>query len=326
MSRKIIDVAVIGVGNIGFHHARNYSQISNAKLVAVSDIDEVRGQAVAEKFGCKFYSDYKVMLKEESIDAISLCLPISLHHVVGMELIHAGKHVLIEKPLAATTKQACELDAAAKSKGMLLTVGHIERFNPAVQELKRRIDAGELGNITSIVTKRVGGMPPQVRDANVIIDLAVHDIDILNYLLGQSPTEVHAAAGKALLADRADHAELFLKYGVVGCFIQVNWITPIVIRSLSITGDKGYAELNYVTQKLAIYQTNYENSFNDFGEFVIRFGKASAINAEIVQREPLRGELETFVDAVATRSPLIVSGNDGIEAVRIAEMALSQIG
>lgn len=321
----MINVAVIGVGNIGYHHARNYAKIPNACLVAIADIDEERGRAVAARFGGHFYRRYQEMLEREKIDAVSIALPTSLHYQAALDVITGGVPVLVEKPLAASVAEAEALVNASRERGVILTVGHVERFNAAVQELKRRIDARALGDITSVVAKRVGMLPPQVKDANVIVDQAVHDIDIIGYLLGKMPTEVYATAGRAVLSDRLDHAELFLKYEEIGCFIQVNWITPLKIRTLSVTGNEGYAELNYVTQKLDIYQSNLERHFDDFGEFVVRFGTPQAMTVPIMAQEPLRLELEAFLRAVEGKSPVVVSGEDGVKALKIAEWAIQQL-
>lgn len=322
-----VNVAVIGVGAMGYHHARNYAEIPAARLVAVADLDEARGQEVAARFGCRFYRDYREMLEREELGAVSLVLPTSLHYRVALEIIAAGVPVLVEKPLAGSLAEAEELVRSSERAGAFLAVGHIERFNPGVQELKRRIDRGELGEVTSIVAKRVGMLPARVRDANVIIDLAVHDIDILGYLLGELPTEVYAAAGRALLSDRLDHAELFLKYGEVGCFIQVNWITPLKVRSLSVTGNQGYAELNYVTQELQIYQSNLERHYDDFGQFVVRFGTPQALVVPVAREEPLRLELEEFLRAVESRDGgrVMARGEDGVRALAVAEWAMESL-
>lgn len=318
-------VGVIGVGNMGYHHARNYAEIPNAQLVAVADPNEERGRSVAERFSCRFFRSFEQMLEKEAIEAVSIVLPTNLHYQVARQVIAAGIPALVEKPLAATVAEAEALTAAARERGVLLAVGHIERFNPAVQELRRRLDAGELGAVRSVVAKRVGVLPPQVKDANVIVDLAVHDIDVIGYLLGSAPTEVYAAGGRALLSDRLDDAEIFLKYGDIGCFIQVNWITPLKIRTLSVTGSAGYAELNYVTQKLEIYQSNVERHFDDFGDFVIRFGTPRTVTVPITAREPLRLELEAFLQAVEGKSANIVSGEEGTEALVVAYRALEAL-
>lgn len=319
------NVAVIGVGNMGYHHARNYSEIPGARLVAVADLSEERGRVVAERFGCRHYRGYDEMLALEKVDAVSIALPTSAHFAVAREVIAFGKHVLVEKPLAGSVEEAEALIDASHRKGTLLAVGHVERFNPAVQALKRCIDAGELGDITSVVAKRVGVLPPQVKDANVLVDLAVHDIDVIGYLLGTMPTEVRAAGGRALLSDRLDHAELFLKYGGIGCFVQVNWITPLKIRELSVTGNRGYAELNYVTQKLDLYQSNLERSYDDFGDFVLRFGVPESVTVPLKATEPLRLELEAFLRAVEGKGGQVVSGEDGLKALIVAEWATRQI-
>ncbi|MBI4320673.1 MAG: Gfo/Idh/MocA family oxidoreductase [Chloroflexi bacterium] len=321
----MVDVAVVGVGNMGYHHCRVYSCIPGARLVAVADADRERAQAAAKRFGCRHYGSCQDLLAWENVDAISIALPTSMHYRVARDTIAAGVHVLVEKPLAANVEEAQALLGASRERGVVLAVGHVERFNPAVQELKRRIDAGELGEITSIVAKRVGVLPPQVKDANVIVDLAVHDIDIIGYLLGAVPTEVHAAAGRALLSDRFDHAELLLKYGQIGCFVQVNWITPIKIRTLSITGNKGYAELNYVTQRLDIYQSNVERHYDDFGDFVYRFGTPQAVTIPIEPREPLLLELEAFVRTVEGQGADIATCEDGVRALMVAEQAVRQL-
>jgi UDP-N-acetylglucosamine 3-dehydrogenase len=329
----MIRVGVIGVGNIGRHHARIYSGLPGARLCAVADPEESRAQVVAARYGCRAFRDYREMLERESLDAVSIAAPTRDHFTIAETVIEAGVDLLVEKPLAVTLAEAKALVAKAQGAQVKLAVGHVERFNPAVQELKRRMDVGELGAISSVIAKRVGVMPPQVKDANVIIDLAVHDIDILNYFFGAMPMEVSAMAGRALLSDRYDHAEIFLKYpadragggSAAGCFVQVNWITPLKIRTLSVTGNSGHAELNYVTQKLEIYQSNVEREYDDFGDFVVRFGEAEKSVVAIDVREPLRAELEDFVDSVANDRAPKVRGEDGVRALLVAEQAISAL-
>jgi len=175
-----VNVAVIGTGNMGRNHIRIYSELKEVNLVAVSDVVEKRGKGLAEKFKCAFYKDYNEMLEKESIDIVSICVPTFLHHKVCLDAIKHGVDFIVEKPIAKNTKEGREIVEAAKRAGVKMTVGHIERFNPAVIKLKQMIDEGKLGNITSVLARRVGIFPPQIRDANVVIDLAVHDIDIIN--------------------------------------------------------------------------------------------------------------------------------------------------
>ncbi|MBI4673360.1 MAG: Gfo/Idh/MocA family oxidoreductase [Chloroflexi bacterium] len=321
----MLRVGVIGVGNMGLNHARVYSQLDDVKLCGVADFDAGRAASVAARFKANAYSDYHALLEREKLDAVTVATPTREHLRVALDVIERGVPVLVEKPLAADVAQARQIVDAAERANVLLAVGHIERFNPAVQELKRLVDQGALGEISSVIAKRVGVMPPQVKDANVIIDLAVHDIDILNYFFAEMPAAVFATAGHALLAERYDHAEIFLRYKNAGCFVQVNWITPLKIRTLSVTGEAGHAELNYVTQKLELYETTLAREYDTFGDFVIRFGEAHRTTLPIDTREPLRAELENFISAIRTRAAPTVTGEDGVKALRVAEQVLEHL-
>jgi len=312
-------VAVIGVGNMGKHHARVYSRLKNAKLVAVSDIDEKK-RKIAKRFGCKFYKNYRQMLEKENIDAVSVAVPTKFHKEVALECIKRGKNILVEKPISDTVEDAKQIVAAARKKRVKLTVGHTERFNPAVQKLREMIKRGELGRVTTIVARRVGVFPPQIKDASVIIDIGVHDIDVLNYLLGKKPKKIFARSGKALSRNRDDYADILLKYDGANAFIQVNWITPVKIRNLAVTGTKGYAELNYITQELVFYRSNYR-VIDDFSD-VIKFGTPEIVKIKVEKSEPLKLELDSFIDCVSKNKRPVVSGEDGLNALETALKAI----
>lgn len=323
--KQELRVGVIGVGNMGLHHARLFSQLDAVKLCAVADFDATRTAAIAARFNTKAYTDYCAMLEQEHLDAVTIAVPTREHLRVALDVIERGVHLLVEKPLAADVSEAEQIVNAARAANVHLAVGHIERFNPAVQELRRRLQAGSLGKISSVVAKRVGIMPPQVKDANVIIDLAVHDIDLLNYFFDALPRVVRATAGYALLPNRYDHAEIFLQYKQAGCFVQVNWITPLKIRTLAVTGDAGHAELNYVTQKLEIFESALAREYDDFGDFVIRFGEARKTVVAVEMREPLRLELENFVGVLRGEAQPISTGEDGMKALRVAARVLENL-
>jgi UDP-N-acetylglucosamine 3-dehydrogenase len=225
--------------------------------------------------------------------------------------------VLIEKPIADTVENAKEIIEAAKRNRVKIAVGHVERFNPGVQRLKSMMKKGELGTITTVLARRVGVFPPQIKDANVIIDLAVHDIDVLNYLLGKTPIRIHAEAGKALINRREDYADILLKYDGINAFVQVNWITPIKIRSLAITGTKGYAEINYVTQKLVLYKSKYEKEFETFDD-IVRFAEPEIVKVKVRKSEPLKEELKDFISCIKSNKQPLVSGEDGLKALELA--------
>ncbi len=318
----MLDVAVIGVGNMGRAHARIYYQLNNVNLVAISDLNETIGREVADKFSTKFYKDYREMLSKEKIDAISIVVPTKYHKQVSLFCIKEGKHILVEKPIAENIEDAQEIINTAEKKEIKLAVGHIERFNPAVIELKKQIDKGVFGDIISLVTRRVGGFPPQIKDSNVVIDLAVHDIDVYNYLLGTLPTKVAANTRRALISQREDSAELFLTYSNTTGYIQVNWITPVKIRNLSITGTKGYAELDYISQDLTLFKSNFVAKTVDFEEFVEAFGSPEKNLIHIKKEEPLKKELENFIGCILTDKYPEVGGKEAIAALKICMEAL----
>ena len=313
----MINVAVIGVGNMGKHHARVFSEMKEANLAAVCDINGIKGREIAGKFKCKFYSDYKKMIESEELDAVSVVVPTKYHKNVAISCIDKGMHVLIEKPISDTLESARAIIDASKNKNVKLAVGHIERFNPAVRKLKHIIDGGELGNITTAISRRVGTMPPQIRDANVIIDTAVHDIDIFNYLFDKKPIETYTIAGHALLKNREDYADILLNYEGANAFIQVNWITPIKIRNLSVTGTMGYAELNYITQELTIFRNIVEKKLDTF-EDVVEFSTPKKTSISIERQEPLKLELKNFIESIEKNESPLVTGTDGINALGVA--------
>ncbi len=311
------NVAVIGTGNMGRNHVRTYSEMDGVKLVAIADISE-NAKQLAEKFGCKYYRNYMDMLTKEKLDAVSVCVPTSMHHAVAKDVISKGVSLLIEKPITRDVKEAEEIVKLAKVAGVKLAVGHIERFNPAVRKLKEIMDAGRLGDVTSIISRRVGLFPPQIKDANVVIDLAVHDIDVCNFLLGRKPDKVLCESGSAIISKREDYADIFMKYGSANAFIQVNWITPVKIRQLNITGTKGYAELNYITQELVLYESNYEKQYADFGDFVLKFGEPKKVVVDVQKGEPLRLELEHFIYCIQNNKQPEVDGREGLSVLRTA--------
>jgi len=321
----MLKVAVIGVGNMGKNHARVYSELNNCDLVAISDLDEEKGKALSERYKCRFYKDYKEMLNNEEIDAVSIAVPTKQHKDVALDVINRKIHLLLEKPIADNIENAEGIVDAAKENNVKLFVGHIERFNPAISKLAQIIKEDRLGKITSIVATRVGGLPTQIKDANVVIDLAVHDIDIINYLIGKDPIEIHANGGEALIDSMEDYAEIFLKYGDASGFIIVNWITPIKIRRLNVTGTKGYAELDYLTQKLVVYESNYEKSYDDFGDFIVKFGTPNKVEMGIDTKEPLKEEVLEFLECIEKDKEPACNGIIALNALKIALKAIKDI-
>jgi UDP-N-acetylglucosamine 3-dehydrogenase len=291
-------IGVVGVGVMGRNHARLYHESTRSRLVAVADVDRQACREIAARYNCREYAKWEEMLEAERLDGVSVCVPTSLHYRVGRAVLSNGIHLLMEKPLCDTVAHASRLLALARQRRCTLMVGHIERYNPAVGTLRRIIHRGGLGELICIQANRVGISPPRIKDANVLVDLAIHDIDICAYLTGHSPALVALNDGRAVLRDRSDHVEIMLHYGTVLAIIAANWITPIKIRTLKVTGTKGYAELDFISQEVNLHRLNRKRSFADYADFVERFGSSRTEKVPIDKEEPLKAELQVFLDRI----------------------------
>ena len=302
----MLRVGVVGVGSMGFHHARVYSELAKegkVELVGVADANFERAKEVAKKFKTLPYSDYRE-LAEENLDAVSIAVPTSLHKQAALNFIERGTSVLVEKPIAESIESAEAIIKAAEKNGVVLMVGHIERFNPAVLKLKELIEKGELGDIVTISAKRVGPMAARIRDVGIIIDLGVHDIDVISYLFGRPIEEVYARAGNVIHpAGVEDHALITLGFKDGSGIVETNWLTPHKIRTLNVVGTGGIAYLDYIEQSLRLYNDEWIKE------------------AKIRKREPLRNELEHFIECVERGKRPIVDGEAGLHALRVALLA-----
>lgn len=300
-----INVGVIGVGAMGYNHARVYYRLKNANLMAVSDIMKGTLQKVANKYDAIGYVDYENLLEIPDIEVVSVCVPTTHHHSVVMAAIEHGKHVLVEKPIAFTLEEAKEMVGAARKKGVKLGTGHVERFNPAVQKAKELIENDVIGDVVSASAKRVGPFPPRIKDVGVIIDLAIHDLDVMHYLFSEPVAEVYATMGSILeKCEYEDHAEIMTKFrsGITG-MLEVNWLTPYKRRKLAITGTDGIINVDYIDQKLDVY-----------GKF--------AQDVKIKHEEPLKNEIKSFLSSVINDEEPVITGEDGIYALRTVLAAM----
>jgi UDP-N-acetylglucosamine 3-dehydrogenase len=317
-----VRICVIGVGRMGANHVRCLSEIPEAELLAISDLDAPRTRELAGRFGCRAYEDYPAMLAEERPDAVVVAVPTPLHLPVALDVIARGCHLLVEKPLADRPANAEKIIEAAREAGVRLAVGHIERFNPAVRKLKEVIDEGTLGKILSVSAKRVGLPSPHYDDTNVVVDLAVHDLDVMRFLLGTDLRVVSSVTGRLIGGPSEDYADILLVAGEVPCVVQVNWVTPVKIRTLSVIGSMGYAELNYITQILQLYRRQPVEPQISYRELVATYGEAERETVHAGGEEPLKAELRAFLHAVADGIPPEASGADGLAAVELADAAL----
>jgi len=314
-------VAVIGVGAIGRNHARVYNEIEMADLVAVSDNDPATAARVGGQLHVPHYTDYRELLEREKPDVVTVSVPTTLHHKIALDVIAAGVNLLVEKPIAATEAEAIEMISAAKAKAVKFTVGHIERFNPAISELKKRLDAGELGRVFQIHARRLGPFPARVADVGVVIDLAIHDYDIMRYLTGSEAVRVFAETARRIHTGHEDILSGLVRFqsDVIGV-LDINWLTPTKIRELMVTGEKGMFVANYITQDLYFYENDYAHSNWDALRAISGVSEGAMTRLKIERKEPLRNEIESFLHAVTENREPAVSGADGLAALKIVQM------
>lgn len=299
----MIRVGVIGAGAMGKNHIRIYSEMPDVELAGISDIDKELVEELAQEYKTKAFTDYNELLKME-LDAISIVVPTKMHKMVAIECIKAGANVLVEKPIADSVENAQAIIDAAKEHGKLVMVGHIERFNPAVIKLKEIIDSGQLGKIVSISTTRVGPYNPRIRDVGVILDIGVHDIDIISCLYDKHVNQVYAVAG-ADIHSFEDHATIHMRFDhEFSGLVEVNWLTPHKVRKLTALGVEGVAYLDYIDQTVELHDSGW-----------IR-------KAKIDQKEPLRNELDYFVDCVKEGNQPNPSGEEGMHALKVSLAAI----
>jgi predicted dehydrogenase len=320
-------VAVIGVGSMGKNHARVYSELPDAELVAVVDADLKTAEAVANNLGTHAYADFRKMLVKEKPEAVSIAVPTAMHEQVGMDALEAGAHVLMEKPIAATVEEGQRLIEKARAVKKQLMVGHIVRFNPAMQALKQKLQEGALGRIFQVFCRRAGPFPARIRDVGVVVDLAPHDVDVMRFLIGADPVRVYAETERRIHTDHEDLLWGLLRFpdGVVGS-LEINWLTPTKIREVLVLGERGLFRIDDLTQDLYFYENAQVNG--DLWPALKTLKGVSEghmIRYAIQRYEPLKAELQAFLGAVKEGKPVPVSGADGLEALRLA-LALVESG
>lgn len=313
-----MNTAVVGCGFMGSNHARVLSEISN--LVAVCDVDGKKAEALAEKYGCRAYTDYVDMVNSEEIKALSVIVPTFYHHKVGKDLLGYGFPVLIEKPLASNAVQAKELVDISQENNTLLMVGHIERFNPVVSTAKSIIDQGLIGEVKSLRGVRVGPFTPRVKDAGVLHILAIHDLDIFSYLSNSPIKSVECMAVQKCFSEFEDIASVLCDTvsGVV-CSLEVNWTSPRKIRSLTVTGTKGILELDYLTQSLVLTQADGARDVKNYSDYLLYHVVGEQRLISVKPEEPLKVELQHFLDCVRKNVKPLVTGQDGLDALKTVE-------
>lgn len=320
-------VAVIGVGTMGRHHTRVYSELPEAELVAISDADSFRAESTAQKFGIRAYTDHREMLEKEKPDAVSVVVPTAMHEQVGLDALNAGVNILIEKPIAATIEEGTRLIQKARAMKKQLMIGHVVRFDPALQALKQKLDAGELGRIYQIFCRRAGPFPTRIQDVGVVIDLAPHDVDIMRFLAGTDPIRVHSETEQRIHTEHEDLLWASLRFpdGVIGA-LEINWLTPTKIREVLVLGERGMFRADALTQDLYFYENSLVNDVQWATLQTIKgVSEGSMTRFAIPRFEPLKAELQSFLKAIHDGKPVPISGEDGLAALKIS-LALVESG
>ncbi len=323
----MMKVAVIGVGTMGMNHARVYSELPEIELVAVADVNLKAAEAVAGRHGVHAYSDYRDMLAKEKPEAVTIAVPTALHERVGMDALEAGAHILMEKPIAATLDEGKRLVEKARALKHQLMVGHIVRFNPAIQALKQKLTYGDLGRIFQIFCRRAGPFPTRIRDVGVVVDLAPHDVDVMRFLTGLDPTRVYAETEQRIHTDHEDLLWGVLRFsdGVVGS-LEINWLTPTKVREVLVLGERGLFRVDDLTQDLYFYE-NAQAKDTQWSALASLKGvsEGSMIRYALQRYEPLKAELQAFLTAIKDGKPMPVTGADGLAALKLA-LALVESG
>ncbi|MBN8962075.1 MAG: Gfo/Idh/MocA family oxidoreductase [Rhizobiales bacterium] len=300
-------VGVIGAGVMGTNHGRVLAGLPNVALVGIVDpLDEHRKRA-DDLIGCPVFADLDSLLAA-GVDAVTIAAPTHLHHEISLACIARGVHVLVEKPIASTVEEGRAIVAAARRANVTLMVGHVERFNPAVAAVKKAIE-GE--DILSIAITRVGPFPPRMSNVGVVIDLAVHDIDLIRWFTESDIVDVQPQLSSAV-AEREDIALLqFRTASGVLAHINTNWLTPFKARNVTVATRHKYVQGDLLTR-----QVTECFGFQPDGSYSMR-------HLPVGHDEPLRAELISFVEAVRSGKAPAVSGEQGVASLEIATQCLA---
>lgn len=315
-----IRMGLIGIGSMGRHHARVIRETEGMDLVAVAD-------AAGDKFGVakglEVLPDVDALI-EAGIDAAMVAVPTVYHEDVALKLAAAGVHAMVEKPIAADVEGGERVAKAFSDAALVGAVGYVERCNPAILELRRRVQEGQIGEVYQITTNRQGPFPARISDVGVVKDLATHDVDLVKWLGGAKYAKINAAVTHRSGREHEDMmvASGELENGVIVNHV-VNWLTPAKIRQTVVTGEKGSLVADTLTTDLTYYENGTVATEWDA---IARFRgvtEGNVVRYAFAKREPLRVEQENFRDAINGDPSNIVSMDEGVETLRVIEQMLS---
>ena len=310
-----IRMGIIGVGNMGQHHTRILSLLKDVELVGVSDIHVERGLDIASKYRVRFFERYQDLLPY--VDAVCIAVPTRLHHQVGIDCLQAGVHILIEKPIAASISEAESLVNAAAEANRILQVGHIERFNPAFQELDKVLKTEEL---LAVEARRMSPYSQRANDVSVVFDLMIHDIDLLLELTAVPVVKLTASGSSAGNSRYLDYVTATLGFanGVVAT-LTASKVTHRKIRCLAAHCQDSLIETDFLNNEILIHRQTIANYTTDHGQVLYRQdGLIEKVHTSNI--EPLHAELEHFVSCVRGGEKPSVGGEQALKALRLASI------
>lgn len=315
---KVLRIGLVGYGAIGRHHARNLNARDDITFVGVADASP-QARAAAAELGYRTFPSVDALIGA-GLDAVVIAVPTAEHEAVAAIFADRSIAILLEKPIAHNLEAARRVIARCADRGVPLMIGYIERYNPAMEAVRDFVAEGNLGRLISMNARRVGVFPPRIKDANVIVDISVHDIDIVAFITNARRLElISAQGGMAVLSDRLDYASLMLSAGGCAVSIETNWITPVKIRELSITGTHGFCHVDYITQDARFAPGRSFEPSATYERLVEQHTEGMLLALPVNKREPLARELEVFVNGV--RGGPLPDPRLALASLRIAEEA-----
>lgn len=308
-----VKVGVVGAGVMGQNHLRVYDGLKNTRLIGLFDPDQLRAKELAAEYNCVSYPNLAELAA--AIDAVSVCSPSVTHHECGHYLIDQGIHCLIEKPLATSQEDCLDLIEKAKLAKVKLLVGHIERFNPAVQQIFSLLRQG--ANIQAIEARRLSSVSARIKDVDVVMDLMVHDLDIVLALVDSKVTSIQASEVRTEESQGGNYVTALLGFeNGIAASVTASRISPNPVRSMSVTTDQGTVEIDYQNQSADVYlKSSLVNRGGEYGAFGQYASSISMENVQIRRQEPLQLELKHFVDIIREDLEPFVSGHQALSAL-----------
>jgi UDP-N-acetylglucosamine 3-dehydrogenase len=318
-------VGLVGLGAMGRNHLRLLAQRADAELVLIADpVAESLASAGITAPGARTATDALHALRsgDDGLDAVVIASPTTTHLPLALAAIECGVAVLVEKPLAATPSEADQLVTASQARGVPVQVGHVERFNPVVLELGRLLDEGWLSTVYAITSRRAGPFPARIRDVGVTIDLATHDVDILSFVAAERPIRISAETARRVHDAHEDLLFGLLSFpsGTVG-MLDVDWLTPAKRRTLTVVGEEGMFELDYLTQRLTFTRSTDVTNPRLIAGYAPTF-EGESVDLPVTEGEPLAAELDAFLGVVRDGGRPVVDVEDGRWAVVLADALL----